>query len=297
MAILRPAGLVLLALGLAACGERPGSPPKASPTPSATLPDDGALVLRVEYTGGLVNPETTVGQLPVLSLYGDGRLITEGPVPAIYPGFALPNVRVQQLDPAQVQELADRALAAGMADDGDLGTPPVADARSTRFTLVSGGTTYVREVYALADFAPPPGHQDPSGTGLTDDQQAARAEFTGLLTALFDVGQQGYAEGRPPEDYEPAVLATVARPWTDPADGLEHPEAPWPGPPLPGEPLGGLPGLTCTTVAGEHVRAVLDAARQANQLTPWVSGDGSRWSVLFRPLLPDETGCADLTPR
>jgi hypothetical protein len=40
---------------------------------------------------------------------------------------------------------------------------------------------------------------------------------------------------------------------------------------------------------------VLEAARGGNASTPWVTGDGSRWSVAFRPLLPDETGCADLT--
>jgi hypothetical protein len=30
--------------------------------------------------------------------------------------------------------------------------------------------------------------------------------------------------------------------------------------------------------------------------SPWVDpGDVTRWSITFRPLLPDETGCADLT--
>ena len=29
---------------------------------------------------------------------------------------------------------------------------------------------------------------------------------------------------------------------------------------------------------------------QANQLTPWTS-DGSQYGLLFRPLLPDESGC------
>jgi hypothetical protein len=39
---------------------------------------------------------------------------------------------------------------------------------------------------------------------------------------------------------------------------------------------------------------VLDAAGSANALTPWVASDGTRWSVTFRPLLPDEGGCTDL---
>ena len=74
------------------------------------LPDDGAaVVLRVEYVGGFVAPSSLVSRLPRYSLYADGRLITDGPVDLRYPGPALPNVQVQQLDAATVQALADRA--------------------------------------------------------------------------------------------------------------------------------------------------------------------------------------------
>jgi hypothetical protein len=38
---------------------------------------------------------------------------------------------------------------------------------------------------------------------------------------------------------------------------------------------------------------VLTAAADATAITPWGSG-GDTWSLLFRPLLPEETGCADL---
>jgi hypothetical protein len=48
------------------------------------------------------------------------------------------------------------------------------------------------------------------------------------------------------------------------------------------------------TATGDQARALLDAARAGNAATPWTTADGTRWSVLFRPLLPDETGCADL---
>jgi hypothetical protein len=35
---------------------------------------------------------------------------------------------------------------------------------------------------------------------------------------------------------------------------------------------------------------VLPLAQSANQLTPWRS-DGAKFAILFRPLLPDESGC------
>jgi hypothetical protein len=52
--------------------------------------------------------------------------------------------------------------------------------------------------------------------------------------------------------------------------------------------------VTCVTATGAEATAVIEAAGGANLLTPWLSADGTRWSVLFRPLLPDESGCADL---
>jgi hypothetical protein len=234
----------------------------------------------VEQTGGFVTPTTIAARLPMVSVYADGRVFTEGPVPAIYPGPALPNVQVGEIDGAEVQALVDRALDAGVAESGDLGTPSVADAPSTRFTVVTTQETHVREVYALWE-----GSED---SGLTDDQTAARRELSDLLTALTEPA----ANSTP---YEPEAVALVASPWGDPGDGLVQPEMSWPGPALPGQPTGGPPDVTCVTAGGAEAQAVLAAARDANAATPWVTGDGTRWSVAFRPLLPDETGCADLT--
>jgi hypothetical protein len=280
--VLRPAVTAALLLGLAACGEGgvTGAPPPATDTsePAAT---DG-LVLRAEYTGGFVSPSATAGRLPLVSVYADGRVLTEGPVAAIYPGPALPNVQEQHIDRAAVQQLVDRAMAAGVAETSDLGTPPVADAPSTRFTLVTGAHTYVREVTALRE-------TPPEGDGLTADQQAARKELSEFLTVL-----QGPPDGAASVPYAPSAVAAVVTPWVDPQDGLRQPEVAWPGPALPGEPTGGLPDASCVTATGAQAQALVTAAGSANAATPWVTPDGARWSVTFRPLLPDESSCADL---
>jgi hypothetical protein len=296
MTIMRSAGPALaavLVLGLTACAEGTGGPgAQPSPTTTAQLPDDpAALVLRVEHTGGFMTPDSLAARLPLVSVYADGRVISEGPVAAIYPGFAWPNVQVRQLAPEQVQELVDRALDAGVADTADLGTPPLADAASTRFTVVTAGETFVREAYALAEAV--------GVDGLTDEQEAARAELSALLGELTGVGQPGDGS---PQSYEPVAVAAVVRPWTpledDVDDGIDMdlgaPPVRWPGPPLPGEPLGPLPDLTCAVAEGEEAAALRTAAGEANVLTPWTTSDGATWSVTFRPLLPDETGCADL---
>lgn len=286
------AALVLL-LGLAACAERPasGAPPAGPTTPSAVVPGgNAALVLRVEHVGGFIAPEVQAAGLPMVSVYADGRVIVTGPVAAIYPAFAWPNQHVFDVGEGGVQELADGALAAGVAETGDLGRPPIADMPSTRFTLVTAAATHVREIYGLTDTLALP------DSGLTAEQSAARQELFDLVTRLTDIGVLE-ADDEPPGTYTPAAVAAIVRPWQAPeadiAQGLTFEPMPWPGPSLPGDQLGRLPDVTCAVATGKQATAVIAAAAGATVLTPWTSG-GARWSVSFRPLLPDESGCADL---
>jgi hypothetical protein len=70
-------------------------------------------------------------------------------------------------------------------------------------------------------------------------------------------------------------------------------EVAWTGPALPGPTLNAALGLGCVTVTGDEAKAVLATAAKTNTATPWTSG-GIRWSLRFRPLLPDEPDCAGL---
>lgn len=275
-------GLLLLVSACAQQGAGARSAPTtSSPPPLPTSAD--SLVLRVAEVGGLMGPAWSRAEVPLLSVYADGRAISEGPIPMLYPGPALPNLQQQHLDAATVQELVGAALAAGVAESTDLGRPPVADAGTTRFTVVTRSRTYVREVYAL-------GQADSSGSGLTTEQQAARTKLQNLRQRLDGIAYRSGLD----QPYEARAVAVLARPWTDPQDHLNHPPATWPGPALPGQPMGTRPGTGCAIATGAQAQAVLDAASRANMLTPWRTPDGARWGVGFRPLLPDESGCADL---
>ncbi|WP_432835388.1 hypothetical protein [Dactylosporangium sp. CA-092794] len=267
--------------GLAGCASPAGV---AQPEVSFAPAD---LVLQVRSSGGFVPVELTVTALPELSVYGDGRVITTGPVPAIYPGPALPNVQVQHIARADVQALARRARQAGVGGGADLGIPSVADAPSTRITVRTA------EGVAVTD-APALGIGD--GTGLTDAQRAARRRLEDLVTALRDLPKTlGDGAIDRPVAYEPALIAAVARPWAPASDGLpaDPPPIAWPGPALPGPAVPDRPGVACLTA---EAAPVLSAAKGANSRTPWTSGD-QRWAVEFRPLLPGESSCADLTAR
>jgi hypothetical protein len=282
---LRSTLALTLLLLLGACAERSGG---EAARPASPPEGPGRLVLQVEHTGGFVTPEMLAGRLPLVSVYADGRVLAQGPVPAIYPGPALPNLQVWQLDADGVQTVVDRAVAAGVTETGDLGSPPVADAPATRFTLVTEEGTSVREVQAL--------FETPDDGGLTEQQQAVRGELLGLLDLL--TAPEGPLGAAGPESYRPEAVAAVVTPWTaDPEPELVQPEVPWPGPALPGEPLEPRLELSCVVARGAEADAVLDAAAGANALTPWLADDGSRWALTMRPLLPHETGCADLSGR
>jgi hypothetical protein len=291
-------GAALLAAG---CATQPGAASDPSSTSSPTSPssspssgqdapdlaDAGGLVVQVAHVGGFVTPQSAATLLPLVSMYADGRVITEGPVAAIYPGPALPNLLVRQIDPAQVEEYAQRALDAGVGRDADYGMPAVADVPSTRITVVTADGTETTEVYALVDNLFPEGDDG----GLTDRQAAARAPLRDLVDELVAAGTGGE------QPYEPDAVAAVVGEYLEQEVQPESEDVAWPGPPLPGEPLDGGLGLTCVTARGEAADAVVDAAAGANATTPWTDTDGNRWSLVLRPLLPHESGCEDLPHR
>jgi hypothetical protein len=273
--------LLLPAAGCAKAG--PAQP--GDPGPSGSYAADTA-VIRVAYLGGFVPADLLVTRLPLISVYGDGRVVTEGPQIAIYPGPALPNVLVQKISAADIDKLVALGVDAGVGTAADLGSPPVADAPSTRFAVLTGSGLKTTEVMALGEA---------SGNGLTDAQVQARKKLKAYLDALTDLpktlGKGAVSEAQP---FEPAALAAVSRPWTADSSGVgQQPEVAWPGPALPGKPVREGFEMGCVTVSGDALASTLAAAKKANTATPWTSG-GKRWSVTFRPLLPDEASCADL---
>ena len=77
-------------------------------------------------------------------------MITEGPVTDIYPGSALPNLRVRRLSEEGIQAVLKRAAAAGLlGPDRRYDTMTTSDMPTTVFTLVAGGRRHVVSVYGL----------------------------------------------------------------------------------------------------------------------------------------------------
>jgi hypothetical protein len=267
----------------AGCAKADGAP--AAPEPYRY--DDDAVVLRVQHIGGFVMPSTLVSRLPIVTIYGDGRLITEGPQIAIYPAPALPNIQVQRIDPANLDVLVSLALDAGVGGRPDLGQPGVADLPSTRFTVLAGNGPQTLDVYALTE--------DMQLPGLSEQQRAARKKLLDLQAALVDpAGVLGKGSVTEVGEYQPTTLAAISTPYVDGGGEVPAPAVKaWPGPRLPGASFSQGLDLGCVTVTGEALTKTLAAARTANSITPWSSG-GKRWTLVFRPLLPDERDCSSL---
>lgn len=285
--------LVAGAFVLGACGRLTGGGGggETGPTGSTggpgidhpTGPDE--LVLRVEQQGGFVPFEYTLTRVPSWSLYGDGRVIVEGPQIQIYPGPALPNLLVFRLTEEGVQAVLAAAEAAGLMDgDASYPDPCVVDVPATVFTTTAEGRTTVVSADALG--------MGPSACPGVDEE--ARARLEALWSKLTDLrswlpaGQIG-----PEEPYVAAEIRVYVRPYRGEPDLAREPVT-WPlETPLAdlGEPFETAgERMRCGVVGGTELGTVRPLFERANQLTPWVSG-GERYGLLLRPLLPDEHGC------
>ncbi|MFC5003487.1 hypothetical protein ACFPIJ_37415 [Dactylosporangium cerinum] len=281
------ATLVLLVAGCA------GSAPVGgvgTPGAAVNYPPD-QLVLRIDVSGGMVPVAMTVTEVPTLSIYGDGRVVTNGPMIEIFPGPALPNVQVQEiLAASNVTKLAQMALDAGVGRETDFGMPNVADAPTTHIMVRTVAGEQASDIPAL-------------GIGedsLSAPHRAARLRMQRLVEALTDLqatlGKGTVSESRP---FPAKGVAAVAAPWAEMGgDQGVPPQAPvaWPGPALPGAAVADRPGVHCVSATGEEGTRILAAAGKANSRTPWSSA-GSSWQVTFRPFLPGESSCDDLTHR
>jgi hypothetical protein len=253
------------------------SAPAVGAEDTPRLPRGDRLVLQASTGGGYVSSDVARNEMPELTITRDGRVITLGPTTLQYPPNALPNLQVGRISPKRVRALVKSAGELGLLDDEqpDYGQPQVTDNPTTTVTVLADGERVTTSVYALGFDA----------DGLSDEQRANRAALTTFLAQA--------AGTRTTRAYEYDRLAVLVRERS--TDDLQETEIDWPLGDL-GEaiPAGDGSGEGCLVAAGEDLATVIDAARDASTLTPWVSG-GRRYDLAFRPLLPNERTCVDAT--
>lgn len=280
---------VVLVVTIAAC-----STGAASPTPEptgATIPHPtGAsdLILRYEEVGGFVGPNVLLGRYPIVSVYGDGTVITQGGVPAIFPGPALPSLIATKLTEAGIQRLLAAAAGAGLlGPDAQYDATGVADATTAQFTVVAGGGRHVVSAYALGIAGP--GNEGPfvavrarlqAFTVLLGDLRTRfAADVVGADAPFAYTSLKALARDGAPQSGDPAITRVpLAWPLATPLATFGAPGT------------GAGTGWRCGVVTGADLAALKPLLAQATSITGWSSG-GTIYTMMPLPMLPDDPGC------
>jgi hypothetical protein len=269
-----------------ACADAPARSGDGGRIDHPTGPSD--LLVRVTIGGGFVPVEWNLTSVPSFSLYGDGTLISPGAQIELYPGPALPAIASRPVTESGIQAILREALDATdetPPDLGDMGAMNVADAPTTVITVRADGIERTIEVYALAELPDRP-------DGMPEEVFEARRRLSNLVTKLGAL-DPWLPQGSLGEEtmYRTEAARLFVGEYVKVDDLPQDPIA-WPidgSLARFGEPT--EPGsYRCGTLSAGDWRTLHDAASRANQLTPWTDA-GDRFSILFRPLLPDESGC------
>jgi hypothetical protein len=274
----RLAPVAAAVLALAACGES-STAGRGQP---ATEPAN-VVVLQVVTQGGFAAEAPQRGQLPQVSVFGDGRVIMLGPTTLEFPGPALPNLQEFRVTGDGLGRIIDDARNAGMLDDPppDYGDTGITDQPTTTVTVRVDGRSRRVDVYAL-DFS----------DEVTAEQRDNRKRLTRLIQLAGDPDAlRGVVIPASTRLYDPTAIGVIIRP----AVSTEGEMRAWPLDDLAGvgDPYERLAGASCKVFDRGQLAAVLEAARIARDGDRWESA-GATYNLQFRPLLPDQRGCDDL---
>src|SRR5450631_1247046 len=176
--------LAVVALVVSACVGAPAGGSIVSPGPSSSGGPAGAggLVFRVAYVGGFIAPNASRTQLPLVSVYSDGRIITEGATPAIYPGPLMPTLVVRSVGSTGAAAVLKAAVDAGLAGaDATYPPAPPPDAPMTVITVIHDGQRTVSTFGLLAPAGGPVVNGGMAGAAAAEQIRAASAALIGRL--------------------------------------------------------------------------------------------------------------------
>ena len=152
-------------------------------------------------------------RLPLVSVYADGRVITEGPVAAIYPGRPCPTCRCSRSTRPRCRSSSTAPWPPGVAETDDHGMPA-----GRRRALDPVHPRHRRGHVRPRGVRPRP--RAPAG------QRAPRAQQAAAARPLSDAASLQDAAGTAPRPYVPAAVAAVVEPVDRPAsDRLAAPRA------------------------------------------------------------------------
>jgi hypothetical protein len=280
-------------------GETPGpsaTPVDTRPIAYATGPRD--LVLQATSGGGLLPQSMRFAEMPNVSIYGDGRVITLGGHGGWPDDPLLPQLTETRVTADGMARILQAALDAEiLRADRRYELPDVYDLWTVWFTATTDGKTHRVSAYAL-------GFEEEARLAPAGEMEARRRLDT-LYGQLVDLRAWLPAGTVGPDSAygqaETRVLVTPLLDWSTADDGATAaPASPradqevreWPlaDPPESfGAAVGVHDGAWYCAVVGPDVVTAL-GLETATRDTRWRAG-GNLYQVVARPLLPDESGC------
>jgi hypothetical protein len=280
---------LLLGATIVACNTTAAPSPTPAPPTEAPSPSPAAiqLLLRITSEGGFIGPSANLAALPMVSVYADGRILTPGPIDAIYPGPLLAPVSIKDVGPAGVAAILAAIHEAGLdkaGAGGGIGNP---DAATTVIAVTIDGTTTTSRFH----FGGGPGGPGLPGLASPDPAVAAADAFVARLT---DPAETWGVANPALSTFTPTAYRIFVALGAPAGDGTTEPPAiDWPlattldafG--APAVPDRGIAGLRQGAVFGVDAATLAYVFASANQLTAFSSG-GKPYTLFVRALLPDE---------
>ncbi len=230
--------------------------------------------------------ESLINRVPSFTLFTDGRLISEAPAPAIFPGPVITPTQQTRIDEQTMTDILELIEAIGFPGITEIRNRDaadfVADAADTVVRYFDANGEHYFSVYAL-------------GLGVLpgDSSRTPPQEVVDLHRLVETLSSAAHSLASDP--YQPTALQLVL---LDPERSFVDPQfantIDWPfGDLTIGDFVStGLVG--CVTIDGEAAAAAtVTALSEANSVTTYLL-DGEEHRVLVRPLLPGEAACAIL---
>ena len=269
----------------------PGAVASASPVPSSDpSAPPASLLLKVTSEGGFINPVSTLAALPVVTVYADGKIMTQAPIPASDPGPLLAGLNVRDLGPEGAAAILGAIRTVGLDKPATAGPGIPGDAGTDVFTVVIDGTTTTSRFAGGGPGGPG------VGVGGITGGAPERAAAIDLLNRLLDPAETWGAKSVLEAPYAPSgyrifVAPTSAEP--DPSAGPTPVR--WPlatsldtfG--TLAVPDRGIAGLRQGVALGADAVTLTPVFQAATTLTTFTSA-GKSYTLYVRPLLPDEAG-------
>ena len=264
-----------LALAVALGGCSGPSAPTPAPTSYSVDAAPDHAILRVDVSGFF-----TPDGLPVLVLYGDGRVLSNPRGDYVFVPPLLRELAQTHVDSSEIQTILAAADRAGLMGADAHYEADITDANETSYVITVGGVAHKVSSYG--------------GGGPPGPDQDARARLDRFYDQVFrhlDVLLGRHLEW---SSYEPtAIEVTVQAPWNWPGPTAGEPALTWPlatDPATAADRTPSTPRRGCMVVTGSDAATFAHAVSGASAGSVWMAPSGP-WELTARPVIPGAVPC------